>query len=791
MAQLYSQDIKNFVSGISQQPPKLRYPEQLEHQENAFSTESSGLQKRPPTILVKNLGHILKTNVKPFVHMIDRDKQEKYFVIFTGDDVVIYSLDGSKMTLKFDGDTKKYLQVTSPRRELAVQTVADYSFVVNKNKNVQMSAKVSEDKWTTQGALVNIKSGQWGRTYTISVNGHQVATHSTPDGTAQADTPKIDTNYIRDRLAEALKKSGATVQTGESWVYFTMSYQITNMETKDGFNGKAMQGFLTTCQKYTDLPASAPNGFTIKVNGDPASDSDDYYISYHTSKAVWEETAKPAQQNDLALSTMPHTLIREEDGTFSLKQATWEPRTIGDEDSNPLPSFVGKPIQDVFFYRSRIGFLSTENIILTQSTNLFNFWMTSASGVIDTDPIDISANHPEKAVTLNYAVPVAEDLVLFSDRAQFAFGSDGALTPTSARAVLATDYPMQSYASPVSAGRNVYFASERLEYSSVHEFYTMENISEGKAAEDITNYVPSFIPNRIHRFLPGASENVILALTEGAPNQIFVYKYLFSNDSKRQSSWSYWSFDDDAEILGGGFVGSTLYLLIQRPNGVTIEKVLFSYNTKDLPEEPFRAYLDSKMISPPIPNENYDEYRDRTLIPFSTYYKDFSALRSGLALVAHTGSYLELDNEEIKAGQVYLIGDYRGKQITLGYRYNWKIILSELMLKKLDDSGGVKAMHVDRLQLRRGWVNYVDTGYFKVTVEYKGRGMSSVTEMIARHLGVNAMTDVIPNKSGEFRFGITSKSTACRIILENDTAFPTALVGGGWEGTIFSRSRAL
>ena len=50
---LYSQSIKNFVQGVSQQPPLLRFPEQLEEQINGFSTEVSGLQKRVPTVHLK------------------------------------------------------------------------------------------------------------------------------------------------------------------------------------------------------------------------------------------------------------------------------------------------------------------------------------------------------------------------------------------------------------------------------------------------------------------------------------------------------------------------------------------------------------------------------------------------------------------------------------------------------------------------------------------------------------------------------------------------------------------
>ncbi len=42
---LITQTIKNLVAGVSQQPPILRHPEQLEEQINGYSTEAGGLQK--------------------------------------------------------------------------------------------------------------------------------------------------------------------------------------------------------------------------------------------------------------------------------------------------------------------------------------------------------------------------------------------------------------------------------------------------------------------------------------------------------------------------------------------------------------------------------------------------------------------------------------------------------------------------------------------------------------------------------------------------------------------------
>ena len=75
---LYSQQIKNIVSGISQQPAILRLPEQLAEQINGFSTEAGGLQKRPPTVFLKSLSIPISTHEVPLMLFVNRDAQERY-----------------------------------------------------------------------------------------------------------------------------------------------------------------------------------------------------------------------------------------------------------------------------------------------------------------------------------------------------------------------------------------------------------------------------------------------------------------------------------------------------------------------------------------------------------------------------------------------------------------------------------------------------------------------------------------------------------------------------------------
>lgn len=128
-----SQTIKNMISGISQQPDLLRLPEQLDKQVNGFSTEASGLQKRPPTLYVADLGSV-PVNDKPLIHFIKRDEVEKYIMLFDGVSLKVWDDKGIPHSVSYEGSGKRYLLTDTPRESLRIITIADYTFVVNTEK---------------------------------------------------------------------------------------------------------------------------------------------------------------------------------------------------------------------------------------------------------------------------------------------------------------------------------------------------------------------------------------------------------------------------------------------------------------------------------------------------------------------------------------------------------------------------------------------------------------------------------------------------------------------------------
>ena len=909
---LINQDIKNFVQGISQQPPTLRDPEQLDEQLNGYSSEAGGLQKRPPTMLVASLARKLTKNTKPLVHFIDRDSNEKYIVLFTGDDIKVYDLQGNEKQVNFAEGTKPYIYTEKPRYNLKAITIADYTFICNTFQHTKMSDEVDDNSWNTQGLLVNIKNGQYGRTYKIVINGETVASYETPDGSDKSHTKMINTDAIVDQLAKQavtkefvvtkgsswlyLKKSAYTTETGDTvtiqpgttiqqqedrfnglnydylysafnksrtpstvvrdlykivvtipklsllkkdadieaynkmkaeinrckadgWkvsvvdsvlpIYHgstqtsnvreaeaytiewkeetnTPSYSvakslINTAVVYDGYNNQAAFGIIKSTQRFTNLPASAPDGFTVKITGEKGSNTDDYYVRYDTEAQVWRECVRPGLKNHIKNSTMPHVLVREADGTFTFKEAEWNAREAGDEDSNPLPSFIDNTINDIFYHRNRLGFLSGENVILTRSADFFNFWMASAMEIQDTDPIDLAVSD-NKIATLYHAVPFDAELILFSKDAQFALRSDNVLTPKDAYLTPpVTHFGCSLKATPVNAGRNIYFLAERSEYSTVREFFVAADNTDSKDAQDITSHVPSYLPNGTYKIAPSSVENILMFLTEGDEESMYVYKYLFIDSVRQQASWSRWSLG--GTIYGASFIEDSLYIVVERNDYLCLERVSFTFNTEDLPSEPYRVLLDCKQ-EVTVPEGGYNEIYDETTINVKSFYNEIYEPDKKYAVVTDDGTFKEVAAD----GTVVLNGDYTGKKIICGLMYNFRIALSTIYVKT-EGERGVQALLEGRLQLRQLWFNYANSGYFKVKVEVFDKDTYEYTHT-GRNLGTsNSILGKLMFSTGKFTVPIQSLNTNCKIIVESDAPAPLALIGAGWTGNYVRRTR--
>ena len=794
---LISSSIPNFVNGVSQQPYTLRLISQGEVQENGLSTVSQGLKKRPPTKHLKKIQNTPLGNC--FIHTINRDLSERYITVLTNGDLKVYDINGVEQTVAFPNG-KSYLNAATPSTSFSAVTVADYTFIVNKSVSVASSSSTTATR--PFEALVNVKAGNYGKTYKIIINGVQAAAFTTPDGSLPAHTAQISTDFIAASLGANLVTNGFNtggwgVSVNGSTIYILRTNADFTLGTEDGFNNGGMVGIKKTLQKFSDLPQNPGiNGFLVEITGTGSGETatspfDSYYVRFEFSTGtagvgVWKEAVAPGISLGLNPATMPHILVRETNGTFTFKQATYKNRLVGDNDSNPLPSFIGRTIADVFFYRNRLGFLSDEAVIFSESGEYFNFMRTTVTQLLDSDPIDVNASHTKVAI-LKHAVPFNKQLLLFSEQTQFLIDQGDLLSPKSIGVKVATEFPCNIVAKPVGIGKNVYFAVDKGNSSAFREYFTDVN-NQANDAIDITAHVPQYIASNIYKIAAAVNEDIMVALSTADPSSLYVYKYFFNANEKLQSSWSKWTFGSDSTILNVDFIGSDMYMVINRSDGVFLEKVTVSLGDIG-PNEPYSVHLDRK-----VQLASSDVF-------FSNGFTVINTTSFGYTPNVGTYQLVVRSHPTLKPGEILNViwdgsigkvaGNVTGGTYTLGRRYTFKYQLSTIVIRTPTGNGGQKADTEGRLQLRKLAVNYDDAGYFKVKVTPAGRETYNYVYS-GRVLGQSSGTiGSFSISEGRFIVPIISQNIGTNITLENDSPLPSSFLSADWEGFYTKRSKAI
>ena len=406
--------------------------------------------------------------------------------------------------------------------------------------------------------------------------------------------------------------SGMTCTLNGSVLHFkhTSDFSITTTDSHGDTDIFAVKGAIGegSVRSFSYLPAeNVPKDFVTKVSGDDTEQEDDFYVKYEADdlgKGVWKECIGPSLDQHFDFETMPHRLVRLFDDskitstnplgiTFVFEAVTnttdasrtvdsvsntdysrigWNARLAGDDNGNPFPSFVGGTITDIFFHKNRIGFLNDENVIFSEAGNYYNFFPLTVITGLDSNPIDVTVSN-DKVSLLKHAVPFSESLLFFSELQQFRLGDQGSLSPATVSIDVTTQFETDARAKPVSVGRYVFFAFQRGEFSGIREYF-VDNRKEVNDAVEITSHVPQYIPGKITNLVSSSNESILVCQSSTEKQNLYIYKYYWQAQDKIQSSWSVWNFTD--EILNCQFIGSTLQILISRPDGVYLENVNLS-----------------------------------------------------------------------------------------------------------------------------------------------------------------------------------------------------------------------
>ena len=364
-------------------------------------------------------------------------------------------------------------------------------------------------------------------------------------------------NFSTDAVTGTYTRSGTTItvnQTGHP-------HSVNDKVYLDFTSGAGVDGEFT-------VATVATNSFTVTDTVSGTISSSNCTISTDHMIAGFD----PA--------TMPHALINNRDGTFTFSKLDlttansngndnyWKERVVGDDITNPFPSFTGRNIQKIFFHRNRLGLIADEQVVMSRPGDYFNFFIVSAITTSDDNPIDITVSDIKPAF-VNHVLPINKGMMLFSDNGQFLlFTESDIFSPKTARLKKVSSYECDNSIQPIDMGTSVMFTSSVSAYTRAYEATILDDDVPPKILEQ-TRVVPEYVPKDITM---SANSTAVGIVTFGKKNsnEIYHYKYFDSGDRRDQSAWYSWTLTGTMQHMcytAGSFYvvtkhGSTYFLNI-------------------------------------------------------------------------------------------------------------------------------------------------------------------------------------------------------------------------------------
>ena len=692
-----TQRVDNYLGGVSRQSDDKKLPGQVEECINGYPDPTFGLTKRPGFQHIANLGTgTIYDNSKWF--FISRTETEKYIGCITpavysnaptpvlqstGGIFIWNAITGTAITPTYIGSSQSYL--TGARTDYDILTIQDKSIITNR---LVTTAAVAAPTFTpNRQATIRLSGTSLNTTYSGTINGQTftVTTGST-DGYVQALT------QIKNAI-DALNISGLTVTRFKDNVHLERTSSFTFSVTGGDFEDQA-NGFQDQVATLAEIPSESKHGHVVKIANSGLLTSA-YFLRFVANDPTtggdgfWEETVSPNVSTGLDASTMPHQLVNTDVDTFEVRPVPWVNRVVGDDETNKHPSFVGQKINQSFFHNNRLGFLSADTISMSQSGDFFNMYHASAQTVVDSDPIDLSAN-ALKPVALHSVLPTTQGLVLFSANQQFLMSSsDGILTPSKTSIRTISSYEMDTVVDPVDTGTGISFISKTPSYTRVFTMVTRGE-NQNPIVSDIGKIVNEWIPSTIDTFIPSA-QNQFIAFSGQSTRYIYFFRQYSEGKDVKLQTWFNWLAPGNVQTIA---TDSDEFFAVTKQGGqFTLSKASLSQS----PDDAIIVNNDGQRLNPCI-----DLYATASSVVYDAAgefskcfipYNDATDLTPVIIIkgTTATGQFIESGftispERVVESGNTYFkvpVKDLTSiaSDVIVGYKYDFDVILPKTYYK--------------------------------------------------------------------------------------------------------------
>ena len=649
----------------------------------------------------------------------------------------------------------------------------DVGDVVRVNPEHASEADANDGQAYVEVTVTEIESTQINAT--VSSNGDgMIRPAPTPFDADTAVTADTILGGIIDQLP-----SGVTGKVIGPGIYFSSS---------TSFSIEICEEDLMSCiQKSTNdvqnLPSQCKHGYIVKIANARVAEEDDYYLQFigennRDGTGSWTECAKPGIAKTLI--NMPLVIQRTSSTQFTVKQFTYSDRSVGDDTTNPMPSFVGGRINKVLFFRNRLAILSGENVITSRpgTFGVPNFFAESALTVGAADPIDISASSIFPSELFD-GIEINTGLVVFSTNQQFLLASDDTvLNPDTAKLRSVATYNYNETIPPISLGTTLAYLDNSGKYSRFNEMANTQREGEPSVVE-VSKVVPTLLPKDID-LLTNSRDNSMVLMGKTGSDMVYGYRYFQVSEERKQAAWFTWKLNNP--LLYHFMINDEYYFLdsdkflqcikiIQASSDPTItqddtEFLLHIDNHTTISGGSFSASTNLTTFSsvswlPSVTTPNYD------LVLIDT---DTNATR--------IGRYAKPTSTSTTSFTVP--GDWSGVTLTIGYIYPYEVKLPTFYVTRQEGNSNRSDVNAS-LVLHRVKFHFGKIGLYETTIERTGK--PDYTEVYeSTELDEYDVSDAPYLDEYVKTVPVYEKNTNLDITLKSSHPAPATLRSVSWEG---------
>ena len=832
-----TQQVSNFLGGVSRQTDDKKLPNQLTECVNGYPDATFGLLKRAGmshiNVLKKADGTAFnKTELDGATwFFIDRATAGSYIGAIKGAEIYVWTAADGTWCQVYN-NAPSYFSGATDENDWHFRSIQDTTIVTNKTVTTAMQAaptyvanavgtlkllQIDQSQYTVvlQGDVINFtpqNSTTFDQmlTYDAShyapnhemvdaIRAHILARHtaSDPDFTGAWYINSFTNSITLRRTTEA----NNVIING--YPSSSVTYQSFTLDASGGIVNDYLQHFQDSVGDISRLPLQSFDGHVVKINNTNAAE-DDYYLQFNafavgSNDGYWGETRGKDTSIGFDAATMPHELVNTNPTTFTFGPITWKERLAGDTNSNPDPSFIGQKITSTFFYNNRFGMLAEDNVILGVANDAYNFFNRSATTQIDSDPIDLNVASI-RPVRLFEVLPSAQGLLLFSERQQFQLFSSNAstLTPTNALIRSLSTYEMDTNVKPVDTGTIPVFLSKIPGYSKLFTM-TLRDIEQTPVVVDISKAVERWIPDSINDITASTPNSLIILIDRGSS---YLYCYRYYNNGKEDlfQSWTKWEVPGD--VQAANMFNDSLYVVSQQEDEYTIGSI----TVDDLPtgevESSATAFSGNpaidmavRPVAPDVATDAvvYDNINDVTKIyvPYTPIADKPGVMLLTLptadvgtpaAIDSDQGYYAEaIERTDVGTGYRYfeVKGDFTAYAdgILIGYGYEFEAVFPMFYFRPDTNVTDFAAtLTINRVKVTAG-----KTGALRF--KSKAKGSDEWKEVLHTADGDYYQGDKSPVLDEKtFTLPINQRNTNFELKVTSNFPYPVSLVSMMWEG---------